>query len=88
MPAPEHPVRCFLCNELTEQPFDLGADPIDVLIGEQHVRFVRFFAHHECMRKVVSPAFPFPSKEELDAEGRELVEEWRAELEAENESEH
>jgi hypothetical protein len=85
MPAPEYPVRCFLCNELTEQAFDLGADPIGVLIGENHVRF---FAHQECMRKVASPAFPFPSQEELDEEGRELAAEWRAELEAEKQSEH
>lgn len=35
---------------------------------------MRFYAHHECMRAVASPAFAFPTPKQLDKEGREMVE--------------
>jgi hypothetical protein len=71
MPELRGPVRCFLCNELVDRPSESHVDPIGVFAGEGEMRF---WGHLDCMRAVASPAFRFPSDEDVEALRREADE--------------
>jgi hypothetical protein len=70
-------VNCFLCNELVERPSDSGVQEIGVSLGDE--RELHFWAHLDCMRRVASPDFRFPSDEDIEENRR-----WLEELEDED----